>query len=197
LPEDGRRDLIVFDLAWSEMAIILVVALVVVGPKDLPRLARTLGQWVAKGRAMAREFQRHVDDMAREADLQDLKDSVGKISPAGIREQITKSVDPDGTLGKALDTRDINRAMDVKAPASPPATAAKTESPAPGALLGPAASTSAGGDAGTAPAAPAKPAEPAPAAATGSVRPAPAVPAPAASAPAEPASAGSAPAEKA
>ncbi len=175
------------------MAIILVVALVVVGPKDLPRLARTLGQWVAKGRAMAREFQRHVDDMAREADLQDLKDSVGKISPAGIREQITKSVDPDGTLGKALDTSDINRAMDPK----PPATTAKTESPAPGALLGPVASTSAGGDAGTAPAAPAKPAEPAPAAATGSVRPAPAVPAPAASAPAEPASAGSAPAEKA
>lgn len=187
-----------FDLAWSEMAIILVVALVVVGPKDLPRLARTLGQWVAKGRAMAREFQRHVDDMAREADLQDLKDSVGKISPAGIREQITKSVDPDGTLGKALDTSDINRAMDPKPPATPAAppatTAAKTESPAPGALLGPAAATAATSDAGTAPA---KPAEPVPAAATGSVRPAPAAPAPAASAPAAPAPAESAPAEKA
>ena len=190
-----------FDLAWSEMAIILVVALVVVGPKDLPRLARTLGQWVAKGRAMAREFQRHVDDMAREADLQDLKNSVGKISPAGIRDQITKAVDPDGTLGKSLDTRDINRALDVKTPASPSPAPAKTESPAPGALLGPAADASAGSETGTTPAKPAEPA-PAPAAATGSFRPAPAAPAPVASAPAEPASAepataGPAPAEKA
>jgi Tat protein translocase TatB subunit len=87
-PEDVWRDRIVFDLAWSEMAIILVVALVVVGPKDLPRLARTLGQWIAKGRSMAREFQRHIDDMAREADLADLKDSVQKISPSGIRREI-------------------------------------------------------------------------------------------------------------
>ena len=110
-----------FDLGWSEMALILVVALIVVGPKDLPRLARTLGQWVAKGRSMAREFQRHIDDMAREADLQDLKDSVGKISPAGIRKQITDAVDPDGTLAKAIDTREIKKSFDVK-PESKPST---------------------------------------------------------------------------
>ena len=105
------------------MATILVVALIVVGPKDLPRLARTLGQWVAKGRSMAREFQRHIDDMAREADLQDLKDSVGKISPAGIRKQITNAVDPDGTLAKAIDTREIGKSFDAKSstPSSKPA----------------------------------------------------------------------------
>jgi sec-independent protein translocase protein TatB len=116
----------VFDIGWSEMAIILVVALVVVGPKDLPRLARTLGQWMAKGRSMAREFQRHIDDMAREADLADLKDSVQKISPAGIRNQITKAVDPDGTLGKALDTKDIAKSFTVP----PPSTTSTAEPPA-------------------------------------------------------------------
>jgi sec-independent protein translocase protein TatB len=121
----------VFDIGWSEMAIILVVALVVVGPKDLPRLARTLGQWMAKGRSMAREFQRHIDDMAREAELQDLKESVQKISPAGIRDQISKAVDPDGTLGKSLDTRDINKSFNAPPkPATPPAEPAPAASAA-------------------------------------------------------------------
>ncbi|WP_035485396.1 Sec-independent protein translocase protein TatB [Geminicoccus roseus] len=131
-----------FDLAWSEMAIIMVVVLVVVGPKDLPRLARTLGQWVAKGRSMAREFQRHIDDMAREADLQDLKDSVQKISPAGVRDHITKTIDPDGTLGKSLDHREIAKSLEP-APAKPaaapaPAAAETAAAPAVPAAEGPA-----------------------------------------------------------
>ena len=122
-----------FDIGWSEMAIILVVALVVVGPKDLPRLARTLGQWMAKGRSMAREFQRHVDDMAREADLADLKDSVQKISPQGIRNQISKAVDPDGSLAKSLDAKALAKSLDPTSPSlstPPPAAPATTEPPA-------------------------------------------------------------------
>ena len=58
-----------FDIGWSEMAVILMVALIVIGPKDLPRVARTIGKWTGKARAMAREFQRSLDDMAREAEL--------------------------------------------------------------------------------------------------------------------------------
>ena len=58
-----------FDIGWSEMAVILLVALVVIGPRDLPRVARTMGRWVAKGRAMAREFQTALEDMARETEL--------------------------------------------------------------------------------------------------------------------------------
>lgn len=152
-----------FDIGWSEMAIILVVALVVVGPKDLPRLARTLGQWMAKGRSMAREFQRHVDDMAREADLADLKDSVQKISPAGIRDHITKAVDPDGTLGKSLDPKAIAKSFEptppkplageaVKATSAPAAVAATGVDPIvaePARPLEPAETTS--GDAATKP----------------------------------------------
>ena len=69
-----------FDIGWSEMALILVVALVVIGPKDLPRVARQIGRWSAKARAMAREFQRSLDDMAREAELQDIKAEIEKAS---------------------------------------------------------------------------------------------------------------------
>jgi sec-independent protein translocase protein TatB len=92
-----------FDIGWSEMAVIMLVALIVIGPKDLPRLARTLGQWVAKGRAMAREFQRSLEDMAREAELDDVKREIEKVGRIDIKKSIEKTVDPTGDLGRAFD----------------------------------------------------------------------------------------------
>ena len=65
-----------FDLGWSEMAVIMLVAIIVIGPKDLPRVARTVGKWTGKARAMARDFQRSLDDMAREAELDEIKKAV-------------------------------------------------------------------------------------------------------------------------
>ncbi|MEM0923020.1 MAG: Sec-independent protein translocase protein TatB [Pseudomonadota bacterium] len=63
-----------FDLGWTELLLIGAVALIVVGPKDLPRMMRTVGQYAGKARGMAREFQRSMDDAAREADMEELKD---------------------------------------------------------------------------------------------------------------------------
>lgn len=63
-----------FDLGWTELLLIGAVALIVVGPKDLPRMLRTLGQYTGKARGMAREFQRSMEDAAREADVADLRD---------------------------------------------------------------------------------------------------------------------------
>jgi sec-independent protein translocase protein TatB len=62
-----------FDIGWSELLVIGIVALVVIGPKDLPQAFRIVGQWVARARTLAREFQSHVDEMMREADVQDMK----------------------------------------------------------------------------------------------------------------------------
>ena len=62
------------DLGMTEILVIGVVALIVVGPKDLPRMLRTLGQYTGKMRGMAREFKRSMDDAAREADLDEFKD---------------------------------------------------------------------------------------------------------------------------
>jgi sec-independent protein translocase protein TatB len=94
-----------FDIGWSEMAVILLVALIVIGPKDLPRVARTMGQWVGKGRAMAREFQRALEDMAREAELDKVKSEIEKAGRTNVGKTIEKSIDPSGELSKAFDPK--------------------------------------------------------------------------------------------
>jgi sec-independent protein translocase protein TatB len=62
-----------FDIASSELLIVMVVALVVIGPKDLPRVLRVVGKWVAKARAVAAQFRSGFDEMVRESELQDLE----------------------------------------------------------------------------------------------------------------------------
>jgi sec-independent protein translocase protein TatB len=71
-----------FDIAWSELFVILVVALVVVGPKDLPKLMRKVGQWTGRARSMADQFRRSFDDMARQAELDELRSQVTKMKTA-------------------------------------------------------------------------------------------------------------------
>ena len=61
-----------FDIGYSELLLIGIVALVVIGPKDLPRVLRQVGQWVGKGRAMARHFRTGIDTMIRESELDEM-----------------------------------------------------------------------------------------------------------------------------
>ena len=96
-----------FDLGWSEMGIVLLVALLVLGPKEMPKLARDLGRWVGKARALAREFQRSLEDMAREAELDDVKkqiDDAGReLRRPQIGKRLEREVDPEGELSSAFD----------------------------------------------------------------------------------------------
>ncbi|MGP9789989.1 Sec-independent protein translocase protein TatB [Roseinatronobacter sp. NSM] len=70
------------DIGWTELLVIGVVALIVVGPKDLPKMFRTLGQFTAKARNMAREFQRAMDDAADESGVKDMaRDLRGMTDP--------------------------------------------------------------------------------------------------------------------
>jgi len=62
-----------FDIGWDELLLIALVALVVIGPKELPSVLRTLGAWVAKARNLAGEFRSHVDEMLREAQVDEMK----------------------------------------------------------------------------------------------------------------------------
>jgi len=88
------------DLSWSHILIVLVVALVVVGPKDLPRLMRMIGQWIGKARAMADQFKKSFDEMARQSELDELRAEIEALRnerPLGSLEQSLNSpaVQPD------------------------------------------------------------------------------------------------------
>lgn len=84
--------------SWGELLIIAVVALVVVGPKELPQLLRTLGQWVGKARRMAGDFQSQVNEAIREAELDDVKksmDDLRSLSPKNLIASQLASVTSD------------------------------------------------------------------------------------------------------
>jgi sec-independent protein translocase protein TatB len=91
-----------FDFAWSELALIAVVALIVIGPKDLPRVMRTVGQWTRRARAIAREFQGSLDQMVREAELDEVKRHIDRASSFNVENEIRGVVDPMGDLQRSL-----------------------------------------------------------------------------------------------
>ena len=62
-----------FDIGYTELLVIAIVALVVIGPKDLPRVMRTVGHWVGRARGMARHFRSGIDTMMREAELEEME----------------------------------------------------------------------------------------------------------------------------
>ena len=92
-----------FDIGWPEMAVVAVIALIIIGPKDLPRIMRSVGRWAGKARAMARQFQRSIDDMVRESDLDDVKKSVDSVSKFNPARELGNSIDPTGSVKKAFE----------------------------------------------------------------------------------------------
>jgi sec-independent protein translocase protein TatB len=87
-----------FDFAWSEIALIGAVALIAIGPKDMPAAIRTVSGMIKKARRMAAEFQTHVDEMVREADLGDVKKAFSDIRNLDIPSLLEKHVDPDRSI---------------------------------------------------------------------------------------------------
>jgi sec-independent protein translocase protein TatB len=87
-----------FDFAWSELALIAVVAMIAIGPKDMPVAIRAVTGWIKKARRMAAEFQTHVDEMVREADLSEIRSSIDEIRNFDIKGEIERTVDADGSL---------------------------------------------------------------------------------------------------
>jgi sec-independent protein translocase protein TatB len=91
------------DIGWSEIAVIVVVALIVIGPKDLPKVLKTIGIWVRKARMLTRDFQNSVDEMIREADLEDVRRQATELRNINIGREVEKTIDPSGSLRDAFD----------------------------------------------------------------------------------------------
>jgi sec-independent protein translocase protein TatB len=88
-----------FDIGWSEFVLIAVVALIAIGPKELPGVLRMIGQWMGKARKMAAEFQSQFQEAMREAEMADLKKSFDEVreaasgfSPAGMISSLQEDV---------------------------------------------------------------------------------------------------------
>jgi len=96
-----------FDFSWSEILLVAVVALVVIGPKDLPRVLRNVGIWVGRARAIAREFQGQIDQMVRESELDDVRTTMAAATSLNPEEQLRKLIDPTGDLAKNLSTTEL------------------------------------------------------------------------------------------
>jgi sec-independent protein translocase protein TatB len=91
-----------FDIAWSELLIIAIVALIFIGPKDLPKAMRTGARWMRAGQRLAREFQSHVDELVREAELEELREKARQATPRQFAEHIENVIDPKREIFEAM-----------------------------------------------------------------------------------------------
>ncbi len=91
-----------FDFAWSELALIGALSVLLLGPKQLPETMRSLAKIVRKLRGLSAEFQGHFNEMVREAELEELRAQVQKLSSSSVQAEMTKLVDPTGEISNAL-----------------------------------------------------------------------------------------------
>ncbi|HVB16904.1 MAG TPA: Sec-independent protein translocase protein TatB [Stellaceae bacterium] len=91
-----------FDIGWPELLLIGAVALVVIGPKDLPRALRIAGFWVRKARTLSREFQSSIDQMIREAELDEVRDDLKKATEFDVEKELREAIDPDHSLAQSI-----------------------------------------------------------------------------------------------
>ncbi len=91
-----------FDLGWQEFLVIAFVLVVVVGPKDLPKVLKTITGYLKQIRQMAGEFHKGIESMAEEADLKEVKQSFNEIKKADFESLAKQNVDPGGEVAKAL-----------------------------------------------------------------------------------------------
>ena len=82
-----------FDIGWPELFLIAVVVLLVVGPKELPKVLRNVGIWVGKAKVVTREFRTHVDDMIRDSELEEVRGQINSASQMNLDTITENSID--------------------------------------------------------------------------------------------------------
>jgi sec-independent protein translocase protein TatB len=119
-----------FDIGWSELVLIGVVALIAIGPKELPGVLRTVGQWMGKARKMAAEFQGQFQEAMREAEMADLKKSFDEVKEAATGfagNNLMTSLQKD--VSDALRVDALDKPAETSATAAVEAPATSTEAP--------------------------------------------------------------------
>jgi sec-independent protein translocase protein TatB len=120
-----------FDIGWSELVLIAVVALIAIGPKELPGVLRMVGQWMGKARRMAAEFQGQFQEAMREAEMADLKKSFDEVKEAATgftSGNLMTSLEKD--VSNALRIDDVERPAAIDPPVTPTIPATEIGAPA-------------------------------------------------------------------
>ncbi len=119
-----------FEIGWGELLLIGIVALIAIGPKELPTVLRTLGQWMAKLRRMASDFQNQFHEAMREAEMADLKKQVDEMTS---QAQSYANFDPVGEVRREFESaqRQIDGAI-ANQPTDASRTAPATDGDSPG-----------------------------------------------------------------
>lgn len=102
-----------FDIGWQELFIIGLVTIIVIGPKDLPRVLRMVTLGMRKVRGMARDFQDGIEDLAREAELHELRKEIEKASSDDLEQELQSIADPAREVEQSM--RDIGSSLDEPA----------------------------------------------------------------------------------
>jgi sec-independent protein translocase protein TatB len=119
-----------FDIGWSELVIIGIVALIAIGPKELPGVLRSLGQWIGKIKGMASDFQGQFQEAMREAEVADLKKQFDEA--AGAATNFTSGIDnPLESAKNQIESTFKEHTAPATEPSTPPADAATAEIPPP------------------------------------------------------------------
>lgn len=108
------------DIGWQELFLVAIITLIVVGPKDLPTVLRTVARGVARMRQLSAEFQSGLSQIVRDAELDDLKRKAETIARSDVAGVVKKTVDPGGTLTAEFDPEDFNRRLMERVRSGPP-----------------------------------------------------------------------------
>src|SRR5512134_2326295 len=100
-----------FDLSWQELFLIGVVALIVIGPKDMPQVMRSVAGLVRKVRVLSREFQSGVAQMMREAELDELRRKLEEAGRVDVDNKVKETIDPTGSLREDFDPTEFAREL--------------------------------------------------------------------------------------
>jgi len=114
-----------FDIGWSELVLIGVVALIAIGPKELPGVLRMVGQWMGKARKMAAEFQGQFQEAMREAEMADLKKSFDEVKEAATGFNPLTSLQKDVSDALRVDALDKPAETPTTTTVEPPATSSE------------------------------------------------------------------------
>lgn len=106
-----------FDIGWQELFIVGLITIIVVGPKELPRVLRTATLWIRKIKGMARDFQDGLEDLAREADLDDMKKELESSTNFDLEGELEGTIDPGGELGNSV--RELGDAVEGESKPDP------------------------------------------------------------------------------